>query len=102
MFIEYIDFIFVPFRTVWNKWMKVRNVKGNFGAEMARVKSLGNQGKQKFKEGQKNLAAYQQKFGPQGALPPGQQPQPGQPPQAQGGYPPQGYPPQGYPPQQQP
>src|ERR1700733_2972931 len=105
MFLEYIDFIFVPFRAVWNKWLSAKNVKGNAQAEFNRVKSLKNLGKQKVADARGNLNQYQQKFGGQPGQQqgqPGQPQQPGQPPQGampqQGAMPPQGgYPQQGYP-----
>ncbi len=45
MFIKYIDFIFVPFRSVRNKWLKAKSVKGNIRVDMQRMKSHGNRAK---------------------------------------------------------
>ncbi len=80
MFLEYIDFIFVPFRAVWNKWLSAKNVKGSFQMEVRRVKGLKDLGKQKVIDAKQNLNEYQQKYSGQ----PGQQGQPGQPGQQPG------------------
>lgn len=42
MFLKYVDFIFVPFRTIRNKWTKAKNIKGNVQVDVNRVKSYGN------------------------------------------------------------
>jgi len=41
MFLRYIDFLFVPFRNIRNKWLKAKTVKGNVKMEVGRVKSHG-------------------------------------------------------------
>ena len=40
MFLQYIDFVFVPFRAAYNKFLAVKNVKGNFKADINRMKSM--------------------------------------------------------------
>jgi hypothetical protein len=99
MFLRYIDFIFQPFRAINNKWLGVKNIKGNIQVDVNRAKSLGRRGKYFAGEANQKMQAWGGQPGQQGALPPGQQP--GQPP-AQQGYPPGppggGYPPMGQPP----
>lgn len=42
MFLRYIDFIFVPFRQVYNQIMTYRNLQGNFRADVIRAKHMGD------------------------------------------------------------
>ena len=46
MFLKYIDFIFAPFRAINNKFLGVKNVKGNIMVDINRSKSLGQRGQQ--------------------------------------------------------
>src|SRR3954471_5376236 len=45
MFLEYFDFIFRPFRTLYNKWMGAKNKVGNLQQEAERAKGYGQQAK---------------------------------------------------------
>ena len=46
MFLRYFDFIFVPFRTLYNRWLQIKNVKGNVQMDVNRAKSMGRRGQQ--------------------------------------------------------
>jgi hypothetical protein len=98
MFLQYIDFIFVPFRSIRNKWLGIKNIQGNFKMDVNRVKNYKNQGKRMAADANKKFAGYNAQYpnGQPGAQPGAQQQ--GYPPQQQGGYqqPQQG----GYPQQQ--
>lgn len=99
MFFRHLDFVFAPFRAVYNKFLSIRNIKGNIQVDMNRGKAMLGRGKNMAQMANQKVAG----FG--GAQQPGQQQgQPGQPgaqaqgypQQAQQGYPQQGHP-QGYP-----
>jgi len=45
MFLEHLEFIFRPFRMVYNKWMGVKNVQGNLKIEAGRAKGMVGRGK---------------------------------------------------------
>jgi FHA domain len=45
MFLEKLDFIFRPFRMIWNKWLGVKNIQGNLQIEAGRAKNLARSGK---------------------------------------------------------
>jgi FHA domain len=114
MFFRHLDFVFAPFRAVYNKFLTVRNIKGNIKTDMNRGKAMVGRGKGMAQAANQKVAglggqaaaAQQQMQQAVGQ----QQPQQGHPPQ-QGGYPQQhaGYPQQyqqganmqqpGYPPQ---
>lgn len=74
-FLQYIDFIFVPFRAIWNKVLGVKNVKGNIMMDVNRSKALigrakggvqsANEAVSKYAGGQQGQQAQQQ----QGAQP---------------------------------
>jgi hypothetical protein len=102
VFLRYFDFVFAPFRAVYNKWIDIKNVQGNIKVDINRSKALAQRGKNFAGQAQQ----FQQKHGgegQQGQQPQGQQPQ-GQPPpqQAYGQPPQQGWPQQGAYMQQQP
>lgn len=40
MFIRYIDFVFAPFRAVYNKYIGVKNIKGAFAVDINRAKAM--------------------------------------------------------------
>ena len=63
MFLRYFDFVFAPFRAVYNKWIGIKNIRGNIGVDIKRVKMLKQRGKN-FAGDVKN---FQQKHGPGGA-----------------------------------
>lgn len=89
MFLKHIDFIFVPFRSIYARWVGIRTAKGNIHAEMRRVKNLGARGQSAVNSAQAKLVGAQQQYGQQQQQQPppqqyGQQ-QYGQQPQ-QGGY----------------
>jgi hypothetical protein len=104
MFLKYIDFIFQPFRAIYNKWLGVKNIKGNFQVDVNRAKAMGKRGQQfvgdanakvgNFAGGQQQQQAAagangqpaQQGYQPQMGY---QQPQMGYQQQGPGGYPPQ-------------
>jgi hypothetical protein len=44
MFLKYLDFVFAPFRTINNKILGIRNIKGNIKVDINRAKSLGRRG----------------------------------------------------------
>jgi TolA-binding protein len=50
MFLKYLEPIFKPYRMVRNYIISVRTTKGNFQAEVARVKRFGNVSKSKLNE----------------------------------------------------
>src|SRR5580704_12866766 len=84
-FLQYIDFIFVPFRTIYNKVLGVRSFKGNIMVDINRSKALVARGKNAV--GSANAKMNQYAGAPQ------QQ-------QQQGAPPPQQYQQQPYPQQQ--
>jgi len=45
MFLRYIDFVFAPFRQIWNKFLGIKNIKGNIQVDINRSKALMNRGK---------------------------------------------------------
>jgi hypothetical protein len=45
MFLEKLEFIFRPFRMIWNRWLGVKNVQGNLKIEAGRAKNLVGRGK---------------------------------------------------------
>lgn len=92
MFLKYIDFIFVPFRQIRARIFGIQSMKGNFHAEVRRVKQLGRSGQSGMDDVQAKLVGAQQKGGNamQSQMP---QMQPGQP--AMQGTPGQGMPGQG-------
>ena len=83
-FLQYIDFIFAPFRAINNKILSVKNVKGNFMVDVNRSKALMNRGKNFVGNANQKVAGWggQQQPGQQ----PQQQPQQAQQPQQQGGW----------------
>ena len=102
MFFRHLDFVFAPFRAVYNKFLGVRNIKGNIQVDIGRGRGMLARGKSMANRANAQVA----KLGAagaqaQGALPQGApaqpQPQYGQP----QGYPQQGYQQGGYPPQYQ-
>ena len=103
MFLRYIDFIFQPFRAIYNKFLSAKNIKGNIKVDINRAKSLGRRGQQFVGDANQKVAQYgggqpgaQGQPGPQGG-PPGQHGAP--PPQQQGYQPQMGYQQQPYQPQ---
>jgi hypothetical protein len=127
MFLQYIDFIFQPFRAIRNKFLGVSAIKGNIKVDINRSKALVGRTKRGIKDANSKIQQYaggQQQQ--QQALPPGAPPQqqqwgqqaqgfqqgyqqgaqymqqpgmpPGMPPGFPPGMPPQGMPPQGMPP----
>ncbi len=54
MFLKYLEFIFAPFRSINNKILGVKNIKGNIKVELNQVKSMGRRGQQAI--GQANAA----------------------------------------------
>jgi hypothetical protein len=100
VFLRYFDFVFAPFRAVYNKWIGIKNVQGNIKVDINRSKALAQRGKNFAGQAQQ----FQQKHGgqaEQGQQPQGQPP-PQQPQQAYGQPPQQGWPQQGAYMQQQP
>ena len=92
MFLKYIDFIFQPFRAIYNKWLGVKNVQGNFKVDVNRVKAMGKRGQQFVGDANAKIGQYgggqqQQQAADQPAQQ-GYQPQMGyqQPQQPQMGY----------------
>lgn len=75
MFLKYIDFVFAPFRAIQNKWIGVKNIKGNIQVDINRSKALVNRGKQAAGQ----VSQFNQQAG--GAPLPGAQPAQGQAPQ---------------------
>jgi FHA domain len=79
MFLKYIDFIFVPFRTLHARYIGVRTTKGNIQAEFRRLKALGQRGQNAVGEAQAKIVGAQQQV-PQGGqamqpqMPQGQMP----------------------------
>jgi hypothetical protein len=45
MFLRHLDFLFVPFRKIYNQVLQVRNVKGSIHMDVNRAKSMGKRGK---------------------------------------------------------
>ena len=86
MFIQYFEFILSPIRNIYFKIVGIRSIKGNFSADVSRMKGYGGQvknfGGQVGQFNQKLVGAGQQ--AQQGAQQM-QQGMPGQPP-GQGGY----------------
>jgi hypothetical protein len=46
VFLRHLDFIFAPFRSIRNKIIGVKNIKGNIMVDVNRSKALANRGKQ--------------------------------------------------------
>jgi hypothetical protein len=44
MFLRYFDFVFVPFRAVYNRYLHYRNIKGNIKVDVNRAKAMGKRG----------------------------------------------------------
>lgn len=63
MFFRYLEFIFVPFRTIYNKWLQIMNVKGNIHMDVGRMKALGQRGKMYAAEAQQGVQNLQNKAG---------------------------------------
>jgi hypothetical protein len=80
MFLRYIDFIFAPFREIRNKFLRVKNIKGNIQMDVKRVQALKQRGKNAAGEYNQKLAQWHQQQPQQGA----QMQQGGQPPGAPG------------------
>ncbi|MEZ4368361.1 MAG: FHA domain-containing protein [Kofleriaceae bacterium] len=59
MFLRHLDFVFVPFRAVYNRWLHVKNVKGNIRADANRAKAMGNMGKGYVNSAQSKLGGAQ-------------------------------------------
>jgi len=75
MFLKYIDFIFVPFRAINNRFIALKNVQGNIKVDINRARSMKYRGQDAMRRAQ----AYGQKH--MGQVPPqGVQMQQGQPP----------------------
>ena len=100
MFLRYIDFIFVPFRSIYNKWIGVQSIKGNIVMDINQSKAMGRRAKRvagdaKDYNAKLNAQAGGAPAGPQQAY--GAQPQqqgygqPQQPQQQQYGQPQQQY-----------
>jgi hypothetical protein len=105
MFLKYIDFIFQPFRAIYNKWLGVKNIQGNFKVDVNRAKAMGKRGQQfmgdaNAKVGQFAGGQQQQQQAAAGAN--GQPAQQGYQPQMGYQQPQMGYQQQAYQPQQQP
>ena len=106
MFFRNLDFVFAPFRAVYNKFLSVRNIQGNIRVDMNRGKAMIGRGKRMAGNAQQKVGGWAgagaQAQGQQAGAPPPPQgypqqpgyPPPGYPQQGQPGYPP---PPQGYP-----
>lgn len=45
MFLRYIDFVFQPFRSLYNKWLGVKGIQGNIKVDINRSKGLVNRAK---------------------------------------------------------
>ena len=58
MFLKYIDFIFQPFRAIYNKWLSVKNVQGNFKVDVNRAKAMGKRGQAFVGEANAKVAQY--------------------------------------------
>ena len=80
MFFQYLDFIFKPFRELYNKFLTAKNIKGGVQVDINRSKALVARGQMAAKDAQGKLVGYQQQYGQ-----PGQQQPPQQ--QAAAGYP---------------
>jgi FHA domain-containing protein len=98
-FLQYIDFIFAPFRAINNKILHAKNVKGGFQVDVNRSKAMVGQGKQMYGNANQKMQQWgghpqqgQQQGAqvmPQQGFPPGMPGAPGFPP----GMPPPGMPP---------
>jgi hypothetical protein len=71
-FLQYIDFIFAPFRAINNKIIGVKNVKGNFMVDVNRSKAMLKRGKNFVGRANEKINHY---AGGQQGGPPGQQAQ---------------------------
>lgn len=60
MFLQKLDFLFAPFRAVWNRWLYVKNVKGNINSDVGRAKAMGRMGKGAVSDAQAKLGGAQQ------------------------------------------
>ncbi len=58
MFIRYIDFVFAPFRAVYNKYIAVRNIKGAFGVDINRAKAMKLRAKNFVNEANEKVGQY--------------------------------------------
>jgi len=58
MFLKYIDFIFQPFRAIYNKWLGVKNIQGNFKVDVNRAKAMGKRGQQFMGDANAKVAQY--------------------------------------------
>ncbi len=108
MFFRHLDFVFAPFRAIYNKFLSVKNVKGNIKVDMNRGRAMVGRGKSMAQNANQKVAQFggaqaQAAAAAQQQAAAGGQPQPGQPQyqQPQPGYPPQQYQQPGYPPQYQ-
>ena len=99
MFFRHLDFVFAPFRAIYNKYLSVRNIKGNIRVDMNRGKAMIGRGKSMANNANQQMARLGGAQA-QAAQAMGQQPQQGGAPQQQQQYPQQGYPQPGYPQQQ--
>jgi FHA domain len=96
MFFRHLDFVFAPFRAIYNKYLSVRNIKGNIRVDMNRGKAMIGRGKGMAQNANQQMARLGGAQAQAAAAAGGQQPQQGAaPPQQQ--YPQQGYPQPGYP-----
>lgn len=48
MILDKIDFIFRPFRMIYNRWLGVKNVQGQLSIEASRAKNLAGRGKDAY------------------------------------------------------
>jgi FHA domain len=75
MFLKYIDFVFVPFRNIYNKFLTAKNIQGNIQVDINRSKSLARRGQMQVQNVNAKLNQYggvqQQQQGAQ-AMPQGQ------------------------------
>jgi hypothetical protein len=90
MFLQYFDFIFRPFRMIYTKFLAVRNVKGNFKADVNRAKAIKGRAQGFAGDAQQLVDKGAGRGGQQqqqhGQPPQGQQPQYGQVAPVQAGY----------------
>jgi hypothetical protein len=85
MFLQYLDFIFAPFREIRNKFNRAKNLKGNIQMDVRRVKAMKQRGQNAMGDYNQQLAQWQQQQQQQQQQPQqGAQMQPGQPPGAPG------------------
>lgn len=60
MLFQYLDFIFKPFREIYNKFLGVKSMKGNLQVDINRSKALVSRGQMIVQDTQGKLVAYQQ------------------------------------------